>query len=68
MTREEQQIEWAARAESIVAEAARQSGVALPPLLAEALAQAVRVHGLTQPGVFALVEAYANSERQAGRL
>lgn len=68
MTREEQQLEWAARAVVIVDEAARQNNVAVPHLLAETLAQAVRVHGLSQPGVFALVEAYANSERQAGRL
>ncbi len=68
MTREEQQLEWAARAVVIVAEAARQNNVAMPALLADALAQAVRVHGLSQPGVFTLIEAYANSERQAGRL
>ena len=68
MTREEQQLEWAARAEEIVAEAARQAGATLPSLFADALAQAVRIHWLSQPGVFALVEAYANSERQAGRL
>jgi len=68
MTREEQQNEWSARAEEIVAEAARQSGVAMPPLLADALAQAVRIHWLSQPGVFELVKAYADTERQAGRL
>lgn len=68
MTREEQQLEWAARAEEIVTEAARQAGATLPPLLADALAQAVRIYWLSQPGVFALVEAYADSEHQAGRL
>ena len=68
MTREEQQLEWAARADDIVAEAARQASVSLPPLLVDALAQAVRIHWLSQPGVFTLVEAYADSERQAGRL
>jgi len=41
MTREEQQNEWSARAEEIVVEAARQNGVTVPPLLADALAQAV---------------------------
>lgn len=68
MNREEQQVEWASHADDIVAEAARQASVSLPPLLTDALAQAVRIHWLSQPGVFALVEAYADSERQAGRL
>lgn len=63
-----QHNEWAARADEIVAEAARQEGVALPTLFSDALAQAVRVHWLSQPGVFALVEAFANCERDAGRL
>lgn len=68
MTREEQQLEWAGRADEIVAEAARQADVTLPPLLSDAFAQAVRIHWLSQPGVFDLVKAYADSERQAGRL
>lgn len=68
MNREEQQLEWSARADEIVADAARQEGVALPEILAEAIAQAIRVHRLTQPGAFLLVAAYADSERQAGRL
>ena len=64
----EQQLDWGNRADEIVAEAAKQNGVVVPELLASAIAQSVRVHGLSQPGVFTLVEAYANCERQAGRL
>ena len=63
MNNVEQQLAWGARAPAIVSEAARQEGVTLPELFAEALAQAVRTHGLSQPGVFALVKAYADSER-----
>lgn len=64
----EQQLEWAAKADEIVADAAQQEGVVLPELLAQGIAACVKVHKLSQPGVFTLVEAYANSERQAGRL
>jgi hypothetical protein len=64
----EQQQAWSEQAEKIVAEAAQEELVELPPLLAEALVMAVRVHHLTRPGVYALVTAYGNSERQAGRL
>ena len=64
----EQQLKWAGQADAIVAEAAKQEGVELPSLLADAIAQAVRTHYLSQSGVFAIVAAYADSERQAGRL
>lgn len=57
----EQQLNWSARADEIVAEAARQEGVKLPVCIAEALAQAVRVSCLSQPGVFNLVRAYGQS-------
>lgn len=57
----EQQLEWSGRAAEIVAEAARQEDVALPACMAEALAQAVRVSCLSQPGVFSLVRAYGQS-------
>lgn len=63
-----QQQAWADRAEDIVSRASKQNGVQLPDLFARALVNAVQVHGLSQPGVFSLVEAYANSERQLGRL
>lgn len=64
----EQQLAWAERADEIVADASRQNEVQLPDLLAGAIAQSVRIHGLSKPGVFTLVEAYANSERKLGRL
>lgn len=64
----EQQLKWAERANEIVAEAARQEGVVIPEILATAIAGAVRKSYLSQPGVFSIVAAYADSERQAGRL
>ncbi|MCP5016068.1 MAG: hypothetical protein GY938_12475 [Ketobacter sp.] len=64
----EKQLNWAKRADKIVLEAAKQNEVQLPDLLARALENAVQVHGLSQPGVYSLVEAYANSERQLDRL
>ena len=64
----EQQVKWAERADEIVAEAANQEGVVVPETLATAIAGAVRLSNLSQAGVFSIVAAYADSERQAGRL
>jgi hypothetical protein len=57
----EQQIKWGERAEEIVKEAAIQNNIEIPEPLASALAKAVKVHYLSQAGVFSLVEAYADT-------
>ncbi|SAY50908.1 hypothetical protein [Neisseria weaveri] len=57
----EQQNKWAERAEEIVKEAAAQNNIEIPKPLDFALAQAVKVHYLSQAGVFSLVEAYADT-------
>lgn len=64
----ENRLELMARAEQIVAEAAASEGVCLRPFMQEGLVVAVKLHGLTQPGVYRLVEALANVERESGRL
>ncbi len=64
----EERLNLMNRAESIVAEASKQEGYDLPELLKEALILAIKLNGLSEPGVFNLVEALANVERQAGRL
>ncbi len=64
----EQRLELMANAAQIVNEAADSEGIALNPIIAEGLVVAVKLHGLTQPGVYRLVEALANVEREAGRL
>ena len=57
----EQQIKWGERAEEIVKEAAAQNNIDIPEPLASALASAVKIHYLSQAGVFSLVEAYADT-------
>lgn len=64
----EQRLDLMARAEPIVKEAARLEGLTLHPLIEESLVVAVKSHHLTEPGVYRLVEALANVEREAGRL
>lgn len=64
----EERLDLMNRAESIVAEACRQEDYSLPELLNDALVKAIKLHGLSETGAFALVEACANVERQAGRL
>jgi hypothetical protein len=64
----ERRLEWMKNAERIVAEASEQEGYKLPELLHDALIQAIKQHYLSEAGAFALVEAIANVERQAGRL
>ncbi len=64
----EKRLELMAKAEKIVNEAAESEGITLNPIIAEGLVVAVKLHGLTQPGVYRLVEALANVEREAGRL
>jgi hypothetical protein len=59
---------WIQNADNIVADACKQEGYELPSLLKDALIQAIRLHHLSEAGAFCLVEAYANVERQAGRL
>lgn len=64
----EERLENMQRAEQIVKEAATSEGFSLNPIIEEGLIVAVKLHGLTQPGVYQLVEALANVEREAGRL
>jgi len=64
----EERLELMARAEQIVAEAAASEGMVLHPFMQEGLVVAVKLHGLTQPGVYRLVEELANVERESGRL
>ncbi len=64
----EKRLELMAKAEQIVKEAAVSEGVTLNPIMEEGLVTAVKLHGLTQPGVYRLVEALGNVEREAGRL
>lgn len=59
----EQQLEWASKADEIVAEAANQFGIKIPDLIAEAIAQSVRLHRLSQPGVYEIVESIANNAK-----
>lgn len=60
----EQQLKWSEQAPEMVEEAAKENGIDVPPMLAQALISCVRVHKLSQAGVFELVEAYANTVKQ----
>lgn len=60
----EQQLKWGEQAPEMVKEAAQQNGIDVPPMLERALITCVRVHKLSQAGLFELVEAYANTVKQ----
>lgn len=65
---DEEQLKLIEEAEAVVSEAAREEGLTLHPFMQEGLVVAVKLHKLTHPGVYRLVEALANIEREAGRL
>lgn len=65
---DEERLKLVQQAEQIVKEAAESEGLKLNPIIEEGLVVAVKLHGLTQPGVYRLIEALANVEREADRM